>query len=162
MLVAFFAVVEDAFLTGANIEILVKQTALNGILAIGMTFVILTGGIDLSVEAMVSFAGVIAAIMIAGTNVSGLMARRFRGFLPVVVDVETGGFNAATEAYEDLVKAGVIDPTKVVRTALQNAASVAGLMLTTEALVAEKPEEKKDVPAAGGGMGGMGGMDGMY
>ena len=53
------------------------------------------------------------------------------------------GFNAATEEYEDLLKAGVIDPTKVVRTALQNAASVAGLLLTTEAMVAEKPEEKK-------------------
>jgi chaperonin GroEL len=56
------------------------------------------------------------------------------------------GFNAATEAYEDLVKAGVIDPTKVVRSALQNAASIAGLLLTTEALVSEVPEEKK--PAA--------------
>ena len=68
------------------------------------------------------------------------------------------GFNAASEEYEDLLKAGIIDPTKVVRTALQNAASVAGLLLTTEAMVAEKPEEK---PAAGmppGGMGGMGGM----
>ncbi|MGD9763716.1 MAG: chaperonin GroEL [Candidatus Binatia bacterium] len=53
------------------------------------------------------------------------------------------GFNAATEQYEDLIKAGIIDPTKVVRTALQNASSVAGLLLTTEAMVAEKPEEKK-------------------
>ena len=70
------------------------------------------------------------------------------------------GFNARTEEYEDLVKAGVIDPTKVVRTALQNAASVASLLLTTEAMVAEKPEEN----AGGGGMpGGMppGGMPGM-
>jgi chaperonin GroEL len=73
------------------------------------------------------------------------------------------GFNARTETYEDLLKAGVIDPTKVVRTALQNAASVASLLLTTEAMVAEKPEEKG---AGGGGMpggmpGGMGGMGGM-
>ena len=73
------------------------------------------------------------------------------------------GFNAQTEEYEDLIKAGVIDPTKVVRTALQNAASVASLLLTTEAMVAEKPEEKGDaggMPAGGmpGGMGGMGGM----
>ena len=70
------------------------------------------------------------------------------------------GFNALTEEYEDLLKAGVIDPTKVVRTALQNAASVASLLLTTEAMVAEKPEEK----GGGGGMpdmGGMGGMGGM-
>ena len=56
------------------------------------------------------------------------------------------GFNAATEEYEDLIKAGIIDPTKVVRTALQNAASVAGLLLTTEAMVAEKPKEEKPAP----------------
>ncbi|MGA3134572.1 MAG: chaperonin GroEL [Terracidiphilus sp.] len=67
------------------------------------------------------------------------------------------GFNALTNKFEDLVKAGVIDPTKVVRTALQNAASIAGLLLTTEALVVEIPEPK---PAPGGGHGG--GMDGMY
>ncbi len=72
------------------------------------------------------------------------------------------GYNAATDTYEDLLKAGVIDPTKVVRTALQNAASVAALLLTTEAMIADKPEE-----SAGGGMpggmpgGGMGGMPGM-
>jgi chaperonin GroEL len=72
------------------------------------------------------------------------------------------GFNAATEEYTDLLKAGVIDPTKVVRTALQNAASVAALLLTTEAMVAEKPEEKGDGGMPGGGMpGGMGGMGGM-
>jgi chaperonin GroEL len=57
------------------------------------------------------------------------------------------GFNAATEEYEDLVKAGIVDPTKVVRTALQNAASVAGLLITTEAMIADKPEKKKDAPA---------------
>ena len=67
------------------------------------------------------------------------------------------GFNAATDTYEDLVKAGVIDPAKVVRSALQNASSIASLLLTTEALVSELPEEKKDAPAMppGGGMGGM-------
>jgi chaperonin GroEL len=70
------------------------------------------------------------------------------------------GYNARTEVYEDLVKAGVIDPTKVTRTALQNAASVAGLMLTTEAVVSEKPKADKDAPAMPNpGMGGMGGMD---
>ncbi len=68
------------------------------------------------------------------------------------------GFNAATETYEDLVKAGVIDPAKVVRNALQNAASIASLLLTTEALVSEIPEEKKDAPAMPHGGGGMGGM----
>jgi len=74
------------------------------------------------------------------------------------------GFNADTEVFEDLVSAGVIDPTMVTRTALQNAASIAGLLLTTEALVTERPEEQKDAPPAphGGDMGGMGGMGGMY
>ncbi|MFZ0197585.1 MAG: chaperonin GroEL [Candidatus Sulfotelmatobacter sp.] len=70
------------------------------------------------------------------------------------------GFNALTDEYEDLVKAGVLDPTKVVRTALTNAGSIAALMLTTEALVAEIPE-KKEAPMGGGGHGG-GGMEGMY
>jgi len=66
------------------------------------------------------------------------------------------GFNAASEEYEDLLKSGIIDPTKVVRTALLNAASVAGLLLTTEAMVAEKPEERSAAPAMPpGGMGGM-------
>ena len=69
------------------------------------------------------------------------------------------GFNAATDTYENLVSAGVIDPTKVVRTALQNAASVAGLLITTEAAVSELPDDKPAAPAMGGGMGGMGGMD---
>jgi chaperonin GroEL len=70
------------------------------------------------------------------------------------------GFNAATETYEDLVKAGVIDPAKVVRSALQNASSIASLLLTTEALVSEIPEEKKE-PAGGHAHGGPG-MGGMY
>ena len=69
------------------------------------------------------------------------------------------GFNAQTEVYENLVTAGVIDPTKVVRSALQDAASVAGLLITTEAAVADTPEDKAAMPAMGGGMGGMGGMD---
>ncbi|GAB7141136.1 chaperonin GroEL [Deferribacterales bacterium RsTz2092] len=67
------------------------------------------------------------------------------------------GFNAATETYEDMIQAGVIDPTKVARYALQNAASVAGLMLTTEAVITDIPE-KKETPMPGGGMGGMDGM----
>ena len=70
------------------------------------------------------------------------------------------GFNAATEKFEDLVESGVIDPAKVTRSALQNAASIAGLMLTTEALVSELPDDDK-APAMGGGMGGMGGGMGM-
>ncbi|HEY0546292.1 MAG TPA: chaperonin GroEL [Pyrinomonadaceae bacterium] len=71
---------------------------------------------------------------------------------------ENVGFNAQTEEFEDLVKAGVIDPAKVTRTALQNAASIAGLMLTTEAMVSELPEDDKGSPAMPGGMGGGMGM----
>ena len=65
------------------------------------------------------------------------------------------GYNALTDTYEDLMQAGVIDPTKVTRTALQNAASIASLLLTTEAIVVEKKEDKPAMPAPGGGMGGM-------
>ena len=68
------------------------------------------------------------------------------------------GYNVATNEYEDLVKAGIVDPKKVTRTALQNAASIAGLLLTTECLITEIPEKEKPAPMPGGG-GGMGGMD---
>jgi chaperonin GroEL len=81
----------------------------------------------------------------------GVVAEKVRG-------LETGwGLNAATGEYEDMLKAGIPDPTKVVRSALQNAASIAALFLTTEAVIADKPE--KNAPAMPGGDGGMGGMD---
>ncbi|MGP5412296.1 chaperonin GroEL [Brachybacterium paraconglomeratum] len=83
----------------------------------------------------------------------GVVAEKVKG-LPV-----GKGLNAASGEYEDLVSAGIIDPVKVTRSALQNAASIAGLFLTTEAVVADKPEP--EAPAAGGDMGGMGGMGGM-
>jgi chaperonin GroEL len=70
----------------------------------------------------------------------------------------TAGFDAQKEDYVDMIDAGIIDPTKVVRTALQDAASVAGLLITTEAMIAERPEPKKG-GGMPGGMGGMGGMD---
>jgi chaperonin GroEL len=70
------------------------------------------------------------------------------------------GYNVATGEYEDLVKAGIVDPKKVTRSALQNAASIAGLLLTTECLITDLPEKEKPAPAGGGhGGGGMGGMD---
>lgn len=73
------------------------------------------------------------------------------------------GYNAVTAKYEDMVKAGVIDPTKVTRSALQNAASIAGMFLTTEAVVTDIPKKEEAAPPMGGGMGGMGGgMGGMY
>jgi len=70
------------------------------------------------------------------------------------------GFNAQTEEYCDMIAEGIMDPTKVVRIALQDAASVASLLITTEAMVAEAPKKESAAPAMpGGGMGGMGGMD---
>ncbi|MDD4539763.1 MAG: chaperonin GroEL [Lentisphaeria bacterium] len=71
------------------------------------------------------------------------------------------GYDAAKDEYVDMIAAGIIDPKKVERCALQNAASVAGLLLTTECMICDQPEEKKDMPAAPGGMDGMGGMGGM-
>ena len=71
---------------------------------------------------------------------------------------ETFGFDAQTENYVDMLEKGIVDPAKVVRAALQDAASVAGLLVTTEAMVAEVPKDKPAMPAMPGG----GGMDGMY
>jgi chaperonin GroEL len=78
----------------------------------------------------------------------------------VKAEKDNMGFNAETAVYEDLMAAGVIDPTKVTRFALQNAASVASLLITTEAMVAEKPKKEGPMPPMPGG--GMGGMEGMY
>jgi chaperonin GroEL len=71
------------------------------------------------------------------------------------------GFNAATGEYGDMLDMGILDPTKVTRTALQQAASVAGMMITTECMITELPKEEAPMGGHGGGMGGMGGMDGM-
>ena len=72
---------------------------------------------------------------------------------------QTYGFDAQTEQYVDTLSAGIVDPAKVVRVALQDAVSIAGLMITTEAMVAEAPKKKEAPAMPGGGMGGMGGMD---
>ena len=69
------------------------------------------------------------------------------------------GYNAANGEFGDMIEFGILDPTKVTRTALQNAASIAGLMITTEAMVAELPKKEEPAMPGGGGMGGMGGMD---
>jgi chaperonin GroEL len=74
-------------------------------------------------------------------------------------DDKSFGFNAQTEEYGDMFAFGVIDPAKVVRTALEDAASIASLLITTEAMIADKPKEEKAMAGGGGGMGGMGGMD---
>ena len=75
---------------------------------------------------------------------------------------DTFGYNAATGEYGDMIEMGILDPTKVTRSALEYAASIAGLMITTECMVADAPKKEADMPAAGApGMGGMGGMGGM-
>jgi chaperonin GroEL len=84
----------------------------------------------------------------AGEEASVVMSR-------VAASSGNHGYNAATGEYGDLVEMGILDPTKVTRTALQNAASVAGLMITTEAMVAEEPKKEEPAPMPGGGMGGM-------
>ena len=78
----------------------------------------------------------------------------------ILVILGNMGYNAATGTYEDMVKAGIIDPAKVTRSALQNAASIAGMFLTTEAVVTDIPKKEEPMPPMGGGMGG--GMGGMY
>jgi chaperonin GroEL len=102
---------------------------------------------------LVAVEGPLKQIAINAGLEGGVVAEKVKG-LPV-----GHGLNAATGEYEDLLAAGVPDPAKVTRSALQNAASIAALFLTTEAVVADKPEKAAAAPAGGGDMGGMGGMD---
>src|ERR687893_37795 len=143
------AAVEEGIVPGGGVALLYATKALQGLSGVNDDQ---TRGIDIVRRALQSPIRQIAenaghdGAVVAGKLIDG--------------DDETQGFNAQTEVYENLVQSGVIDPTKVVRTALQDAASVAGLLITTEAAVSEAPEDK---PAGGGGMpgGGMGGMGGM-
>jgi len=139
------AAVEEGIVPGGGTALLYASKALNG----------LTGGNEDQTRGIaIVRKAILAPIRQIATNaghdgavVSGNLLRE---------GDETQGFNAGTDTYENLVKAGVIDPTKVVRTALQGAASVAGLLITTEAAISEVPEDK----SAGGGMPDMGGMGG--
>ncbi len=143
------AAVEEGIVPGGGTALLYATKALDGLKGVNDDQ---TRGIDIIRKAIVAPIRQIASNAgHDGAVVSGNLLREAD---------ETQGFNAATDTYENLVKAGVIDPTKVVRTALQDAASVAGLLITTEAVIADMPEDKG---AAGGGMpgGGMGGMGGM-
>ncbi|MGJ3647452.1 chaperonin GroEL [Sphingomonas sp. GlSt437] len=141
------AAVEEGIVPGGGTALLYATKALEGLTGANEDQ---TRGIDIVRKSLTSLVRQIAANAgHDGAVVSGkLLDQSDTSF----------GFNAATDTYENLVSAGVIDPTKVVRTALQNAASVAGLLITTEATIAELPEDKP-APAMGGGMGGMGGMD---
>ncbi len=137
------AAVEEGIVPGGGVALLRAQSALDKVKASGDEKIgvdIIRRAIEEPIRAIADNAGVEGSIVVAKVKESSE-----RGF----------GYNAATDEYEDMVKAGVIDPTKVTRTALQNAASIASLLLTTECVVVEKKEDKPAAPAAPGGMGGM-------
>src|SRR5438067_7388060 len=138
------AAVEEGIVPGGGVALLRASAALNG-LALGGDQQIGVNIIKRAIEEPMRW---IAAN--AGQEGS-IVVQKVRDMK------DDEGFNALTDTYEHLVKAGVIDPAKVVRSALQNASSIASLLLTTEALICDIPEEKKDAPQAGG-PGGMGGM----
>ena len=142
------AAVEEGIVPGGGTALLYATKALEGLKGANDDQ---TRGVDIIRKAIVAPLRQIAANAgYDGAVVSGNLLRE---------NDETMGFNASTDVYENLVVSGVIDPTKVVRTALQDAASVAGLLITTEAAISDAPEDK---PAGAGGMpGGMGGMGGM-
>jgi chaperonin GroEL len=138
------AAVEEGIVPGGGVALLRASKALDGLKLTGDQLVglnIVKRAIEEPMRHIASNAGAEGSIVVS----------------KVKEMKQDEGFNAATEVYEDLVKAGVIDPAKVVRSALQNASSIASLLLTTEALVSEIPEDKKEAPAMPGG-GGMGGM----
>ncbi|BBD00260.1 MULTISPECIES: chaperonin GroEL [Sphingobium] len=143
------AAVEEGIVPGGGTALLYATKALTGLTGVNDDQ---TRGIDIVRKSLTALVRQIASNAgHDGAVVSGKLLDQ---------DDTSFGFNASTDVYENLVAAGVIDPTKVVRTALQNAASVAGLLITTEAAVSELPaDDKAPMGMPGGGMGGMGGMD---
>jgi chaperonin GroEL len=141
------AAVEEGILPGGGVPLLRAIKVLNGIKTINADQ---KAGVDIVRKAIQSPARQIV-------DNSGADGAVIVGKLLESTDYGHG-YNAQTGEYGDLVKLGIIDPTKVVRTALQDAASVAGLLITTEAIITEQPK-KESAPVGGGGMGGMGGMD---
>ena len=139
------AAVEEGIVPGGGVALIRAQTALGDLSADAHDEQV---GIDILRRALESPVRQIATNAGADGSIVAAKIRDGKGAF---------GFNALTDEYEDLVKAGVIDPTKVVRSALQNAASIAGLLLTTEAVVVEQPEEHPApaMPPGGGGMEGM-------
>jgi chaperonin GroEL len=142
------AAVEEGIVPGGGTALLYATRALNGLKGVNDDQ---TRGIDIVRKALQ--APLRQIVQNAGHDGAVVAGKLLDG------NDETLGFNAQTDQYENLVQSGVIDPTKVVRSAIQDAASVAGLLITTEAAVCEVPEDKSAMPAMGGGMGGMGGMD---
>ncbi len=136
------AAVEEGIVPGGGVALIRAQNALDNVRAKGDEKIgveIVRRAIEQPLRALADNAGVEGSIVVE--KVKGQKGNE--------------GYNVATGNYEDLVAAGVVDPTKVTRFALQNAASIAGLLLTTECLVTELPEKEKAAPAPGGGMGGM-------
>jgi chaperonin GroEL len=139
------AAVEEGIVPGGGVALIRVQHVLDKVKGTGDEKIgvdIIRRAIESPIRSIAANAGVEGSIVVARVKES-----KDKGF----------GYNAATDEYEDLVKAGVIDPTKVTRTALQNAASIAGLLLTTECVIVEKKDDKAAAPAMPGG-GGMGGM----
>jgi len=140
------AAVEEGIVPGGGVALIRAQACLDKVKATGDEKIgveIIRRAIEEPIRAIVANAGVEGSIVVAKVKASKEMAY---------------GYNAATDEYVDMVKAGIIDPTKVTRTALQNAASIAGLLLTTECVIVERKEEKGAPAGGGGGGGGMGGM----
>ncbi|MDX8406800.1 MAG: chaperonin GroEL, partial [Mariprofundaceae bacterium] len=143
------AAVEEGIVSGGGVALIRARTALAGLSGVNSDqdrgIAIINRALEEPLRQIVANGGGESSVVV--NEVSGNKDASF-------------GYNASTEEYGDLVKMGVIDPTKVTRSALQYAASIAGLLITTEAMVAEIPQETPAAPA-GGDMGGMGGMGGM-
>jgi chaperonin GroEL len=140
------AAVEEGIVPGGGVALIRASKALDGIIDLGADQQIGVNIVKRAIEEPMRWIATNAG------HEGSIVVQKVRD----MKDAE--GFNALTDTYEDLVKAGVIDPAKVVRSALQNSSSIASLLLTTEALISEIPEEKKEAGAGAGGPGGMGGM----
>jgi chaperonin GroEL len=132
------AAVEEGIVPGGGVALLrtrpaIEKLQLEGDQQIGVS--IIRNAVEAPLRALAANAGLEGAVIVQD----------------VLDSKGNNGFNVATEKYEDLVKAGVVDPKKVTRTALQNAGSIAGLLLTTECLITEIPEKEPPMPAGGGG-----------
>jgi chaperonin GroEL len=146
------AAVEEGIVPGGGVALMRCIPSLDGLKAEGDQLIgrdILKRALEEPIRQIVANAGVESSIVVANVKAN---------------DNKNYGFDANTEEYVDMLKAGIIDPTKVTRSALQNAASIASLMLTTSVMVTDIPEETKapEMPGGGGMPGGMGGMGGMY
>jgi chaperonin GroEL len=146
-LAATRAAVEEGIVPGGGVALLRAAAALDNLKLVddqGLGVRIVQSALESPLRQIASNAGQEASVVVDKVRNGGDAAY---------------GYNAATDTYEDLIVAGVIDPTKVCRCALQFAASVAGMLLTTQAIIADKPKADEPMPAPGAGMGGMGGMD---